>query len=223
MTTYYMACLDLTGRRTLVVGGGRIAFEKIQGLLASEAAVHVIATEVDDEVRRLADDGAIDITLRAFRSEDVAGAFLVIAATNDMDVNTAVFEAADARSIPVNVVDVPALCSFILPAVERNGTLAVTVSTAGASPALAKRIKREIADKVGEEYVTLARLLEAERPWAKETLATYEDRKVFFEDIVNGLPDPIELLRLGDLDAVRDSIERAKRGHARVSAVTGPE
>jgi siroheme synthase-like protein len=218
-----MACLDLTGRRALVVGAGRIALEKIRGLLASEAAVHVIAPEIDAEVQRLKEDGAIDITVRRFRSEDVDGAFLVIAATNDMDVNTAVFEAAESRSIPVNVVDVPALCSFILPAVERNGPLAVTVSTAGASPALAKRIKREIADKVGGEYVTLARLLEAERPWAKENLATYEERKVFFEDIVNGLPDPIELLRLGDIEAVHDSIERAKRGHARVSAVAGSE
>jgi hypothetical protein len=77
-----------------------------------------------------------------------------------------------------------------------------------------------VAGKVGDEYVTLARLLEAERPWAKENLPTYEDRKAFFEDLVNGLLDPIELLRVGDIDAVRQSIERAKRGHSRLAAVT---
>ena len=95
----------------------------------------------------------------------------------------------------VNVVDVPPLCNFILPAIVRTGPLAVAISTAGASPALAKRMKREIAELFGEPYAMLAILLNDARGWAKATLPTYQDRKEFFESIVNGEPDPIELLR----------------------------
>ena len=98
----------------------------------------------------------------------------------------------------VNVVDVPPLCNFILPAIIRTGPLAIAISTAGASPALAKRIRDEIADEYGEPYARLAVLLNEVRGWAKATLPTYQDRKVFFESIVNGEPDPVELLRRGD-------------------------
>jgi hypothetical protein len=95
----------------------------------------------------------------------------------------------------VNVVDVPPLCNFILPAIVRNGPLAIAISTAGASPALAKRMKREIEGQFGEPYARLAVLLNEVRGWAKGTLPTYQDRKEFFEGIVGGDPDPIELLR----------------------------
>ena len=105
----------------------------------------------------------------------------------------------------VNIVDVPPLCNFILPAIVRTGPLAIAISTAGASPALAKRIKRQIAEEFGEEYARLAVMLNEVRGWAKGTLPTYQDRKAFFEGIVNGEPDPIELLRAGDEAAVRDA------------------
>ena len=114
----------------------------------------------------------------------------------------------------VNVVDVPPLCNFILPAIVRTGPLAVAISTAGASPALAKRMKREIAELFGEAYAELAVLLNEVRGWAKGTLPTYGDRKEFFESIVGGEPDPIELLRAGDEQAVRDLIAAAQRTHA---------
>lgn len=213
MTTYYMACLNLEGRRVLVVGAGRIALEKVQGVLACGARVHVVAPVAEPDVDALVASNTVTIERRRFEEEDVKGAFLVIAATNDMAVNTSVFEVCEESSIPVNVVDVPPLCSFILPAVVRNGPLAVGISTGGASPALAKRIKREVSDKVGDEYVVLAELLEAERPWAKENLPTYDDRKLFFEEIVNGRPDPIELLRRGERDRVTALIERCKLAH----------
>jgi len=117
----------------------------------------------------------------------------------------------------VNVVDVPPLCSFILPAIVRTGPLAIAISTAGASPALAKRIKREIEMQYGEPYARLAMLLNDVRGWAKGALPTYQDRKEFFEGIVNGDPDPIELLRAdvqgsgSGEDAVRELIARAQR------------
>jgi len=120
----------------------------------------------------------------------------------------------------VNVVDVPPLCNFILPAIVRSGALAIAISTSGASPALAKRMKREIAEQYGEPYARLAMLLNEEREWAKATLPTYQDRKEFFESIVNGEPDPVELLREGGGDdEVRELIAAAKQTHgSRVAA-----
>jgi siroheme synthase-like protein len=117
-----------------------------------------------------------------------------------------------------NVVDVPPLCNFILPAIVRTGPLAIAISTAGASPALAKRMKREIAEAYGEPYARLAVMLNDARGWAKSTLPTYQDRKEFFEGIVNGDPDPIELIRDGREDDVRELVEAAKVTHAAPAA-----
>ena len=122
---------------------------------------------------------------------------MVIAATDDSEVNIGVYEDAERRAMLVNVVDVPPLCNFILPAIVRSGPLAIAISTAGASPALAKRMKREIAELFGEPYARLAVILNDARGWAKGTLPTYQDRKEFFEGIVNGDPDPVELIREG--------------------------
>ena len=139
--------------------------------------------------------------------------FIAIAATNDTDVNIRVYEDAERRAMLVNIVDVPPLCNFILPAIVRTGPLAIAISTAGASPALAKRIKAQVAEEYGEPYARLAVMLNEVRGWAKGTLPTYQDRKAFFEGIVNGEPDPIALLRAGDEAAVRDLIAAAQRTH----------
>ena len=122
----------------------------------------------------------------------------------------------------VNVVDVPPLCNFILPAIVRSGPLAIAISTAGASPALAKRMKREIAESFGEPYARLAVMLNDVRGWAKATLPTYQDRKEFFEGIVNGGPDPVELVREGREREVLALIEAAKQSsEAAVAAAEG--
>jgi siroheme synthase-like protein len=154
----------------------------------------------------LAASGDVELDRREFRSGDLEGHFLAIAATSDTDVNVAVFEEAESRAMLCNVVDVPPLCSFILPAIVRTGPIAIAISTAGSSPALAKRMKREIGDLFGEQYADLAEMLNDVRGWAKATLPTYDDRKRFFEGIVNGTPDPIELLRAGDRQAVEELI-----------------
>ena len=206
----YIACLNLGGKRAVVVGAGRVGLEKIRGLLVCDADVVVIAPEADEDVRRLADDGEIDLVTKSFEPADLEGALLVIAATSDTEVNTAVYEAAETRTMLVNVVDVPSLCNFVLPAISRRGPIAVAVSTSGASPALAKRIRREIDERVGTEYSLLASLLDEQRDWAKETLPTYDDRRRFFEGIVEGSPDPVQLLRDGKIDAVRALIEDAR-------------
>ena len=142
--------------------------------------------------------------------------FLVIAATGDSEVNIDVSHDAESRAMLVNVVDVPPLCNFILPAVVRSGPLAIAISTAGASPALAKRMKREIAELFGEEYAELAMILNEARGWAKATLPSFQRRRDFFEAIVNGEPDPIGLLRAGDEAGVRALVEAAQHAAAAV-------
>jgi len=216
-TPFYIACLRLKGRRCVVVGGGDIGLEKVEGLLACDAAVTLIAPEAHPALRELADEGSIRWERRAYESGDLEGCLIAIAATDDTDVNIRVFDDAERRAMLVNVVDVPPLCNFILPAIVRTGPLAVAISTAGASPALAKRMKREIADLFGEPYADLAVLLNDARGWAKGTLPTYQDRKEFFESIVNGDPDPIDLLRDGRAGEVRDLIAAAQRAHAPVA------
>ena len=196
-TPFYIACLRLSGRNCLVVGAGEIGLEKVEGLLACDAQVTLIAPDAVPELRELADEGSITWERREYTAEDLEGKFLAIAATADTDVNIAVYEEAERRAMLVNVVDVPSLCNFILPAIVRTGPLAIAISTAGASPALAKRIKREVSDAFGEPYARLAIILNDVRGWAKDTLPTYQDRKAFFEGIVNGDPDPIELIRDG--------------------------
>ena len=210
-TPLYIACLRLGGRPCLVVGGGDVGLEKVEGLLACNADVTLVAPEAVPELRELAEEGSIRWERRGYEPADLDGKFLAIAATSDTDVNISVYDEAERRAMLVNVVDVPPLCNFILPAIVRNGPLAIAISTAGASPALAKRMKREIAESFGEPYARLAILLNDARGWAKATLPTYQDRKVFFESIVNGEPDPVELLRAGDERAVRDLIAAAQR------------
>jgi precorrin-2 dehydrogenase / sirohydrochlorin ferrochelatase len=218
-TPFYIACLKLGGRKCLVVGGGDIGLEKVEGLLACSGDVTLLAPAAHPELEALAEEGSIEWDRREYSGpEDLEGAFMVIAATDDSEVNIGIYYDAEKRAMLANVVDVPPLCNFILPAIVRTGPLAIAISTAGASPALAKRMKREIADLFGEDYARLAVMLNDVRGWAKGTLPTYNDRKDFFEGIVNGDPDPIELLREGREADVLAIVDAAKERAA--SALT---
>ncbi len=210
-TPFYIACLKLEGRRCLVVGGGDIGLEKVEGLLACNGEVTLVAPEAIEPLRSLAQEGSIRWERHSYEPADLEGAFMAIAATDETEVNIRVYKDAEKRAMLVNVVDVPPLCNFILPAIIRTGPLAIAISTAGASPALAKRIRNQIAEEYGEPYARLAIILNEARGWAKGTLPTYQDRKRFFESIVNGEPDPVELLRRGEEDAVRDLIDAARQ------------
>lgn len=182
---YYIACLDLDGREVLVVGAGQVALEKIQGLLASGARVTVVAPDVCEPVEQLARSRRLALIRGRYRPDDLDGRYLVVAATSTRSVNQQVHGDAETRSMLCNVVDVPDLCSFILPAVHRQGPIAVAVSTGGASPALAQRLRDDIARVVGPEHAELARRLRALRPWAQQNLESYEERKAYFAGIVD--------------------------------------
>ncbi len=220
-TPFYIACLKLKGRRCLVVGGGAMGLEKTEGLLACGGDVTVVSPDAGPELEALAAEGSITWEAREYAGpSDLEGAFIVIACTDSTETNIRIYEDAERRAMLVNIVDVPPLCNFILPAIVRTGPLAIAISTAGASPALAKRMKREIGELFGEEYATLAIMLNDVRGWAKGTLPTYQDRKAFFEEIVNGEPDPIALLRDGDTRR-RARPDRVGQGPARARLSAG--
>jgi precorrin-2 dehydrogenase/sirohydrochlorin ferrochelatase len=162
---FYMACVDVEGRRCVVIGNGGMAAEKVAGLEACGAVVDQVAPA-------------------KYKRRLLKGALLVVAATPDRALNERVFRDAEKRGMLCNVADVPELCNFILPAVHREGPIAVAVSTGGASPALAKRLRSMIAAVVRPEHAELAEELRAMRPEVKERFKTYEERRDYFEEIV---------------------------------------
>jgi precorrin-2 dehydrogenase len=177
---YYMACVDLEGRRCLVVGGGTVGLEKAKGLLECGAVVTVVSPQIEPDLQLL----PVRWRRKHYDSGDLDGNFLVVAATPDRPLNRRVFEDAEARSLLCNVVDDAELCSFILPAVYRRDPISLAVSTGGASPALAKRLRSQIAELVGPEHAELAEELRSLRPEVKERFATYEERRDYFEELV---------------------------------------
>jgi precorrin-2 dehydrogenase/sirohydrochlorin ferrochelatase len=203
---YYPAMLDLAGRPALVVGAGKVGEGKIRGLLAAGALVKVVSLDATDQVRRWADAGRIELHLRGYEEGDLDGRFLVIAATERNDTNTRVFEQAEARRTLCNVVDVPDLCNFILPSITRHGDLAIAVSTAGASPALARRIRLAIEQCYGDEYAVALEILGSLRGELKERYPSPKARKVVFERIVYS--DFTDMVRAGDVEAIEAWIEK---------------
>lgn len=174
---YFAAFLDLRDRPCVVVGGGMIGLRKVEGLLAAGARVTLITPEAVPELRALAEQGTIVWLRRPFAPGDLRECRLVVAATNDAAANRAIFAEAEALGRLCNVVDVPELCSFILPALLRRGEVTVAVSTAGASPTLAQRIRDRIAAAIGEEYGRMAALLRSLRPAVHHRWPDEETRK----------------------------------------------
>jgi precorrin-2 dehydrogenase / sirohydrochlorin ferrochelatase len=148
---YYPINLNLNRRKVVVIGGGRIAERKITGLIEAMAVVTVISPKLTIELTEYAEEGKITWKKMDFTAEDIQDAFLVIAATNQPETNLSVKKAAAPHQL-VSLVDNPEVSDFILPAVVNQGKLSITVSTSGASPILAKKIKQEIADQFGPEY-----------------------------------------------------------------------
>jgi siroheme synthase-like protein len=158
---HYVACLDLTGKRCLVIGSGAMADEKVDGLQAAGADV-AVAVHYEPEL--------------------LEGVWLVVVA--DPEQGERVYADASERNVFCNVADVPHLCSFILPALARRGPITVAVSTAGASPALAQWLRDRFAAQIGAEHVQLANELRRIRPWVKQNFQTYAERRDYFRDRV---------------------------------------
>lgn len=157
--TYYPIQLDLRGQKALVIGGGRVALRKIETLLYHGAFVSLVAREMEPVLRGYVEAGRVSYLGEVYGEDHLDGAFLVIAATDDAALNRRVSDAARSRGLLVNAVDQPSDCNFIVPSILRRGDLTIAVSTAGKSPALAKRIRQDLEAAFGPEYETFLILM----------------------------------------------------------------
>lgn len=225
---HYPVFLDVRGRECLIVGGGDVAYGKVMGLLPCGARIRVVSPEVHSGIARLAQGGKITWERRRYRSGDIGGAFLAIAATDDTALNNLVYdEAVEARAL-CNVVDVPERCQFIAAAIVRRGPIVAAISTSGSSPAFAARLKRDLGRVWGPEYGQVALAFGRLRQVVKERIAGVDRRKRFWLQLVKG-DEPLELARggarPGELDAyLRTRVERwvaedvAASGEGRLSS-----
>lgn len=177
---------DLQGKHCLVVGGGAIAYRKANLLYRAGACLHVIAPQVADELQWLAGQSGGDYVERGYLPADLDNKALVIAATNDENVNAQVSAHAHRRQLPVNVVDNPALCSFILPSIVDRSPLMIAVSSGGASPVLARLLRSRIESMIPAAYGRLAAFVGGFRDLVKSAIQGESDRRRFWESILEG-------------------------------------
>jgi siroheme synthase-like protein len=168
MSFYYPIFLDLNGKRSVVVGGGRVAEGKIEKLRGTGSDITVISPEVTPALLRSAEDGAVRWLQRDYQPGDLEGAFIAIAATNRREVNQRIFEEAERLGVLLNVVDDPPRCSFIAPSVVQRGAVTLAISTGGASPALARKLRESLANSVELEWADLAAVMSQARRRIKE-------------------------------------------------------
>ncbi len=143
---YFPVFLDLKGKRCIVIGGGEVAERKVHLLLKASAEVMVISPALTEGLQALKNRGEIEHLQRPYRDGDLEGAFLVVVATSQQQVNRLASEEAHRRGIPVNVVDAPELCSFIVPSILQKGPLTIAISTSGESPAMARTLREELEE-----------------------------------------------------------------------------
>ena len=171
---YYPIFVEMAGRKALVVGGGKIAHDKVRGLLAGGAAVTVVAPKLSPDLQAMARDGRIQHQAHAYQDGDLQGFEVCFVATDDGAVNAAVAAEGRRKGIWVNAADDPANCDFILPAVLRQGDVIVAASTGGASPALARRLREDLTAFLSEDYAPLADLLRDVRGEVRERKLSIE-------------------------------------------------
>jgi precorrin-2 dehydrogenase/sirohydrochlorin ferrochelatase len=197
---YYPVFLDLEDKLCVVVGGGAVAFRKIEALLANGAAVRVVAPEISRSILRFQ---GLEIRKKEYDKSDLKDAFLVFAATDSEETNKAV--SMDARKLNVfcNVVDTPELCSFIVPSVVEKGPIKIAISTGGISPALSKKLRQELSAALGSEYEILARILGRIRPIVVSQNGGHEAHKRVFEILINSsLPEAIRKSRKDEVKSI---------------------
>jgi len=183
MPNYYPIMLDIRGRLAIVIGGDRVAAEKAAALSASGAQVHVMSQQFCDELFLLrAEQRSITLHHKAYEPGDLAGAFVVVATTNDPQLIQAIWAETQQRGQLVNIVDVPEYCSFIMPSILRREQLNIAVSTEGASPSLAKRIRHNLEEIFPPAYGPYLRLAALARSYLRKNGVSYEQRDSFFKD-----------------------------------------
>lgn len=211
--------LKLTSRPCLVVGGGDVAARKVALLLQAGALVTVISPTLTPALAALAKVGTLSYREATFSEADVVGFILAVAATDDEAVNKRVSISAQALGIPVNVVDDPALCSFIMPSIIDRSPLMVAISTGGASPVLARQLRARLESLIPSTYGRLAQIVDEFRGKAKALLTDTQARRVFWEKMLSGAMP--EMVFAGQEQRARETIDQALQRQGNAAPLQG--
>lgn len=206
---YYPIFVNLENKRCLVVGSGDVGKRKIQSLVDSGAGhVTIIDTRpADPDMEQLLGADNVDFHCREFQDSDLEQTFLVIACTSNSSVNQRISDLCNERNILCNIADLPEKCSFIVPATIKRGDLTVAISTAGQSPAMAKRIRRELQENFGEEYANLLTAMGRIRPLMLGLGLETKDNTVVFRKLVNS--ELLDAMKAGNLDSAMEILKES--------------
>jgi siroheme synthase-like protein len=204
---YYPVFLDIEDHAVLIIGGGEVCTRKAETMMRYGARVTIVSPSFTDEIEQWSRDGSVTLRRKHYDEADLAEASIVIASTDDACINARIARDCRRRKLPVNVVDVPHLCEFIVPAIVETGSIQVAISTGGKSPALARTLKEDLKQFIGDEYVEVNDLLGTLRAGAKQILPTDVDRKRFFDGILAA--GVLEMLREGRRAEAYETIAKA--------------
>jgi siroheme synthase-like protein len=206
MNTYYPVYIQLRDQPCVVIGGGKIAEGKVEGLLAAEASVTVISPDITAHLKSLAEKKQITYLRRAYQPGDLTGAFMVICATDQPGINHQVWQEATNNHQLVNVVDDTPRCNFIAPSILRKGDLTIAISTSGKAPALAVRLKERLQQELGPEYERFLELAGELRAPLAQHVPDFETRKALWYELVDS--EILEVLAGGDEAGAREIISQ---------------
>jgi precorrin-2 dehydrogenase/sirohydrochlorin ferrochelatase len=206
MNTYYPVYIQLRDQPCVVIGGGKIAEGKVEGLLVAEAKVTVISPDLSQRLQELVEQKQLTYLARVYQPGDLAGAFMVICATDQVDINQQVWQEANSNHQLVNVVDDTPRCNFIAPSILRKGDLTIAISTSGKAPALAVRLKERLQREIGPEYERFLELAGELREPLAQSVPDFETRKAIWYELVDS--EILDLLARGDEISAREIISR---------------
>ncbi|MFN3479390.1 MAG: bifunctional precorrin-2 dehydrogenase/sirohydrochlorin ferrochelatase [Thermodesulfovibrionales bacterium] len=201
---YYPIYLDLKGKKCIIVGGGRVAERKCRCLIKNGADVTVISPTITKRLEDYKSKGRIRHLPRLYRRGDIESAFLAIAATDSQEINERVYTEATDKNILLNVVDNPDFCNFIVPSVFERGDLKIAISTSGSSPAIAKRIRKELEALYNREFSKYLNFLKRIRGQIKDKVKNREEREAIFNHLSS--PEILRILREKGFRAVKERI-----------------
>lgn len=203
--SFYPMYVDIEGSKCVVVGGGDVATRKVMSLVECNAAVLVVSPKITPEIECLANDKRIAIEHRDYIEGDIEGATLAIIATDDPALNKRISQEARDKNIPINVVDTPEICTFIVPSIIRRGDLIISISTSGSCPALAKTIRKDLQKQFGEEYAEFCNILRQFRADLADKYDKQEDRAEVLQKLIDS--NAIELIKADKSEEVKERVD----------------
>lgn len=204
MVKYYPVMIDISNKSCVVIGGGKVAERKVLSLLRHDAKVTVISPNITEKLKELQGKDKIKWMKRAYQWGDLHGYYLVYIATDNKKINERCLEEAREENVLVNVVDQPAKCNFIVPASIRRGDLHITVSTNGKSPMLSKKIREDLEETFGEEYVEYIKALGDLRKIVLKEIDDVEIRKKVFQQCIYS--DLLKQYKSGEIKDIKKAL-----------------